>query len=182
VNDTSHQVRLGVVQVALESNPALVRRSFTVVSVILVVAGVAMVTYFASAIYLTHRVVEASLPCDPQVLTDTNPIIDPASYSLYTDEEVAASKAYEACFAGTRELLANEGITRLTNSIYAPLLVLADVLAVVLVSVGWTAGAAAPLQRRWFRILGALTVIGFAAAILQLQHLETIRLITLIVD
>ncbi|MGH1489865.1 MAG: hypothetical protein ACRBK7_10810 [Acidimicrobiales bacterium] len=169
-------------EVALESDRVLVRRSLTAISVALVAAGVALVTYFAYAIYRTHSIVEASLPCDPKVITNTSRLIDPGGYSLYSDEEVAASKAFEACFAETRELFVNEGITTLSNSVYSPMLVTANVLAVVLVLAGWASGAAAPVHPRSFRVLGGLTVIGVAAVLFQVRHLETIRLVTVIFD
>lgn len=150
----------------------------------LALAGLAvfLLTYVAYAIHRTHGVVEASLPCEPAVITNTSPIIDPAGYSLYSEAEVAASKAWEACMRESRELFASEGITTLSNSVYGPLIGLADLGAAILVFGGWTVGLSGGLRGRWLHALGILTALGLVAFSYQIRFLETIEVVSWIVD
>ena len=153
-----------------------------VLSFVLVGAAVVVLAYFSYAIYRTHAVVQASLPCEPEVITSTSPIIAPPGYSLHSEEDVAASKAWEACMAESRELFASEGITTLSSSLYWPLIGFADVVAASLVVAGWTVGVVARVRRQWLYGLGGLTLLGVVALSFQIRFSETIDLVSWIVD
>ena len=148
----------------------------------LAIVGVVLLTYFAVAIQRTHDVVEASLPCEPEVITNTEPIIDPAGYHLYAEAEVEASKAWEACMDGARALFEREGISTLSNSVYAPLIALADLAAAALLTIAWALAVLARIGRWWSTGLGVLTVAGLAAISFQIRYAETIELVSWIVD
>ncbi len=151
----------------------------------LIGAAVFILAYLAIVIDQVDTIVDGSLPCEPEVLTDTSPHIDPAVYSLglFSPDEIEASKASEACVADTRILLDTEVTVGSGDLVYWPLIGMADFLAAGLLVVGWIMGVlGGGLRRAPLLALAGASVLAVAAFSVQIQHSETIDLISVVTD
>ncbi len=152
------------------------------VAVLLSTVAVGLLGYFAFAIASIHSLVEESLPCEPSVILDTDPIIDPVGYSQFSQAQVEASKAYDACMSASRALFASEGLTGRSNAVTWLLILPADILAALLIITSWiVALLGAP---RWpvVAALSLLTVVSVVAASFQSRYADTIELVSWITN
>lgn len=159
---------------------------FSTVFCVLVAAFVAAVMMYLGVVsYQLTRWVDASLPCEPSLLTDTRPHIDPLGYHLFTTEEVAASRALDECSVAGRSTLDADGLNGKASIMYTPALVVynfvgtAAVLAMVL-----RAGLRRRRQmsRRTVNFLMVPVVLVIAALVLQWNYSETIQVMTILTD
>ncbi len=160
------------------------RNPAAILSGILSATGVLLLVYVAFTAYQLDGWVSSSLPCEPSVLTDTHPRIDPAGYHLYTDGAVRASQAHDSCMADSLALLAAEGITDRAELLYWPQIVVLNVVAVGLaLAAGVVHIVSRPARARpkatFLRIPATL---GVAALGFQVVYAQTISVATLLVD
>lgn len=143
--------------------------------------AVLMLSFIAVTAYQLDGLIDRSLPCAP-VLTNTDTIIDPAGYHLYSDELVEQSKAWEACMDESRQLFEDEAVNGRASFLYTPLPLIVAFLAVGLLGAAWVLTIIARSGQGYKRALGLLTVVSIAAFSFQLIYADTIRTVTEVVE
>ncbi len=152
----------------------------------LVAVGIAalMMSYFAVSARRVDAVVSASFPCQAERITDLDVLLSPQAWDLPSSDpdDVYRSQVYVACVEGARDLFAREGIANRANSLYWPLILVADMAASVLVLAGWTLALLSWPTRNRLLGLGVLTLLVLIGASAQWFYAETIGIVTVLVD
>lgn len=147
------------------------------VAILLSAAAAGLVGYLAFAVASLDSFVNDSLPCEPSVILDTDPIIDPAGYSGFSDAQVEASKAYDACLSESLDLLSSQGLTGRGDVVTWLLIVPTDILAAFLIATGWAIAIAGGSRRSVVLAPAVLTVGSLGAMSFQLRYANTIELV-----
>lgn len=111
------------------------------------------------------------------MILDTNPIIDPAGYSQFSEEQVAASKAYDLCMSESRQLFASRGLTGRSNVVTWILIIPGNILAALLLGISWVVAILGVPRRTLALVLWLLTAVSIVAASLQFRYADTIELV-----
>jgi hypothetical protein len=184
-----HHADVAPVDVINRTDPRTTRRPVSLgetvgASVAMVLSAVAVVLlgYLAFAIASIHSVVEESLPCEPSVILDTDPMIDPLGYNQFSEAEVQASKQYDACMSDSLALFASEGLTGRSEVLTWLLIIPADILAALLIGASWAVAVSAAPRRWVVAAMSVLTVGSLIAASFQFRYADTIELVSWITN
>ncbi len=159
-----------------------------VLAIVMGGAAAALLGYFGFATWSMHSLVEEALPCEPSLILNTDSVIAPEGYDLYSDEEVSISKAYDACIGDSYALFDERGVRDRAESVNWLLIGPAGFLATVLLIGGWLSatpyGSRTPELARRFAVvfMGAATVVVLLSIAVQVRYAQTVNLLMWITE
>ena len=159
-----------------------------VLAIVMGGAAAALLGYFGFATWSMHGLVEEELPCEPSLILETDTIIAPEGYDLYSEEEVATSKAYDSCIRDSYALFEQQGVRDRAENVNWLLIGPAGFLATVLLIGGWLLatpyGNRTPESARRFAavFMVAATVVVILSIAIQVRYAQTVNLLMWITE
>lgn len=159
-----------------------------VLATVMAGAAAALLGYFGFATWLMHGLVEEALPCEPSLILNTDTIIAPEGYDLYSDEEVATSKAYDACIRDSYALFEQRGVRGRAENVNWLLIGPAGFLATILLIGGWLLatpyGSRTPeaARRLGVGVMGGATAVVILSIAIQVRYAQTVNLLMWITE